>query len=365
MIAIVGGGPGGLTLARALSVKGIEAVVYERDASRAARVQGSSLDLHDDTGQAALREAGLEQEFLRCARREGQDQQVLDHTGALLFREDTPDDAPMARPEIDRSDLRDLLLDSLPDGTVRWGHIVTRAEAVDGRWVVHFANGSSAECDLLVGADGANSRVRPLLSDVRPEYGGRTLVQSSIADADRSHPELAAMVGRGNYWVFGPDRLLAAQRKGDGSIDVGISLPDAPSVDTDPQAVAGLLAGWAPQFHRLLAACDAPFVARPLSLLPPDFSWQHRPGVTLLGDAAHLLPPVGEGANLAMLDAVELARAVAAHPSDLDTAIQAYEPVMLARAAETAKMSAKVADLLNGPDAAQKVVRFFRGERVG
>jgi 2-polyprenyl-6-methoxyphenol hydroxylase-like FAD-dependent oxidoreductase len=361
MIAIVGGGPGGLTLARVLYLHGIEAVVYERDVSREARVQGSSLDLHEETGQAALREAGLEQEFRRFARREGQDQRLLDHTGTMLLEETTPDDAPMARPEIDRSDLRDLLLDSIPVDAVRWGRVFSHAEQVDDRYVVHFVDGGSVECDLLVGADGANSRVRLLLSDIRPSYGGHTLIQSSIADADRSQPALAAMVGRGNYWVFGPDRHLAAQRKGDGSIDVSMSLPDAPDAD----AVAELPADWAPQFHRLLAACDAPFAVRPISVLPMDFGWVHRPGVTLLGDAAHLLPPVGEGANLAMLDAADLGRAIAAHPGDLETAVAMYEPAMLDRAASTAKMSAGVAELLRGPDAAQKVLRFFQGEPLG
>ncbi|WP_405055978.1 FAD-dependent monooxygenase [Kribbella sp. NBC_01505] len=365
MIAIIGGGPGGLTLARVLHVHGFEAVVYERDVSREARVQGSSLDLHEDTGQAALREAGLEQQFLRFARREGQDQRVLDHTGTLLFQEDTADDAPMARPEIDRGDLRDLLLDSLPAGTVRWGQVFSHAKPHDNGWTVTFADGTTVECELLVGADGANSRVRSLLSDVRPEYAGNTLVQSSIADADRTHPELAAMVGRGNYWVFGPERLLAAQRKGDGSIDVGISLPDILDEDPDTATVAGLIDGWAPQFQRLLAACDAPFAVRPLSVLPIDFAWSHRPGVTLLGDAAHLLPPVGEGANLAMLDAADLAKAISSRPDDVESALAEYEPVMLARAARTAKMSAKAAELLSGPDAAQKVVRFFQGESVG
>ncbi|MET9314856.1 FAD-dependent monooxygenase [Kribbella sp. NPDC003505] len=154
MIAIIGGGPGGLTLARVLHVHGIAAVVYERDASRDARDQGSMLDLHTDTGQAALRAAGLEQEFLRHARREGQDLRMFDFTGALLLQEDTPDDAPMARPEIDRADLRELLLRSLPTGTVRWGSAFQYA---DGH-TLHFADGSTATCDLLVGADGANSR---------------------------------------------------------------------------------------------------------------------------------------------------------------------------------------------------------------
>jgi 2-polyprenyl-6-methoxyphenol hydroxylase-like FAD-dependent oxidoreductase len=343
MIAIIGGGPGGLTLARVLHVHGIESVVYERDASRDARNQGSMLDLHTDTGQAALRAAGLEQEFLRAARREGQDMRIFDHTGALLLQEDTPDDAPMARPEIDRADLRDLLLRSLPAGTVRWGSAFRYAED----HTLHFADGSTATCDLLVGADGANSRVRPLLSGVQPEYAGSVSFLSAIHDADRTQPTLAAMVGRGNFWVFGPDFRVAAQRNGNGTITVGVSLQGP--ADLELPATEELLDGWAPEFHQLLAACDEPFVARPLFVLPVGLTWPRRPGVTLLGDAAHLMPPVGEGANHAMLDGAELARAIAAHPGDLEAALDEYEPAMLARAAETARSSAAAAKLLTGP----------------
>ena len=356
MIAIIGGGPGGLTLARVLHVHGIAAVVYERDASRDARDQGSMLDLHTDTGQAALRAAGLEQEFLRHARREGQDMRMFDFTGALLLQEDTPDDAPMARPEIDRADLRDLLLRSLPADTVRWGSAFQYA---DGH-TLHFADGSTATCDLLVGADGANSRVRPLLTDVRPEHTGSISILSAIHDADRAQPELAAMVGRGNFWAFGPDRRLAAQRNGNGTITVGVSLQGPP--DFDPPAVGELLDGWAPEFQRLLAACDEPFVVRPMFVLPIGLTWPRRPGVTLLGDAAHLMPPVGEGANHAMLDGAELARAIATHPGDVAAALDDYEPAMFARAAETARRSAAAAELLTGPDAGEKVLRFFTPE---
>jgi 2-polyprenyl-6-methoxyphenol hydroxylase-like FAD-dependent oxidoreductase len=248
------------------------------------------------------------------------------------------------------------LLASLPDGTVHWGSVFQRA---DGN-TLHFADGSTASCELLVGADGANSRVRPLLSDVQPEHTGAISIMSAIHDADRTHPEVAAMVGRGNFWAFGPDRRLAAQRNGNGTIAVGVSMQGPP--DLDPPSVDELLDGWAPEFHRLLAACDEPLVVRPTFVLPIGMTWERRPGVTLLGDAAHLMPPVGEGANLAMLDAADLGRAIAAHPGDVEAALDEYEPVMLARAAETARRSAAAAELLTGPDAGQKMVRFFTGQ---
>jgi 2-polyprenyl-6-methoxyphenol hydroxylase-like FAD-dependent oxidoreductase len=129
--------------------------------------------------------------------------------------------------------------------------------------------------------------------------------------------------------------------------------------DLKPADVAELSDEWAPQFHRLLAAWDDPFAAAPAYVLPIDLTWPRRSGITLLGDAAHLMPSVGEGANSAMLDAAELGQAIAAHPGDLDAALEAYEPAMQARATKAAEMSAAVADLMFGPDAAQKVLRFF------
>src|SRR3954452_1097888 len=216
-IAIVGAGLGGLALARVLHVKGIDAVVYEREPSRGARDQGSMLDIH--SGQRALREAGLLDQFFAIARGEGQDMRLLEPDGTLLHQEDTPDDAPLLRPEVDRADLRALLLDSLPEGTVRWGH--TFESAGDG--LLRFADGSSAPYDLLVGADGAQSRVRPLLTDARPAPIGKNVVEIGIPDIDRTHPDLAAMVGRGTYWVVGDGISLAAQRNGDGRVRIGVS----------------------------------------------------------------------------------------------------------------------------------------------
>ncbi|HET6740844.1 MAG TPA: FAD-dependent monooxygenase, partial [Kribbella sp.] len=171
-------------------------------------------------------------------------------------------------------------------------------------------------------------------------------------------PELAAMVGRGNYWVFGPDRMLGAQRNGNGVIQVSISIQRP--ADVDPAAVLDLPTDWAPQFRRLLQACDEPFVVRPAYLLPIGLRWPRRSGVTLLGDAAHLMPSHGEGANQAMLDAVELGLAIAAHRDDLDSALEQYETAMYARTTEVAERSAMVAELMTGPDAAQKVLRFFK-----
>ncbi|WJD98458.1 FAD-dependent oxidoreductase [Streptomyces antimycoticus] len=365
-IAIVGAGLGGLTLARVLHVNGINAVVYEREASRDARGQGGMLDIH--SGQRALREAGLIDQFHTIARGEGQDMRLLEPDGTLLLQEDTPDDAPLERPEVDRADLRDLLLDSLPEGVVRWGRAFTSADS----GLLRFADGSSAAYDLLVGADGAQSRVRALLTDARPEHIGQNIVEVGIPDIDRTHPDLAAMVGRGNYWVLGNGLSLAAQRNGDGRVRIGLSFYNTAEdwfatsgIPFDDPAAArarliDLLAGWDSRFTALIAACDDTVVPRSITTLPVGLTWPSTPDVTLLGDAAHLMPPVGEGANMALLDGALLGLALAAHPDDFPAAVKEYEREMFERTSAAARMSADMQELLMSPDAAQKLLAFFQ-----
>ncbi len=371
-IAIVGAGLGGLTLARVLHVHGIDAVVYERETSRTARTQGGMLDLVPESGQRAMCEAGLEAAFRAIARREGQDLRLLDHIGALLLQQDTPDDAPLDRPEVDRTDLRGVLLDSLPAQTIVWGRAFQDATALpEGGHRLHFADGSSADCDLLVGADGAHSRVRPLLTDAQPVHIGANTIECGIPDIDRTHPDLAAMVGRGNYWAIGANQSLSAQRNGDGHVRIYLTfhtpedwLATCGIPFADPAraraALQDLFAGWAPQFAALIRACDDTITPRPIAMLPIGLTWAATPGVTLLGDAAHLMPPVGLGANMAMLDATELALALAASPGDVAAAIGGYEAAMFKRAAAAAQESARITEILMSPAGAQGMLKFFQ-----
>jgi 2-polyprenyl-6-methoxyphenol hydroxylase-like FAD-dependent oxidoreductase len=367
-VAIIGAGLGGLTLARVLHLNGFDAVVYERDSSRAARGQGGMLDIH--SGQRALREAGLIDRFHAIARPEGQDMRLLEPDGTLLLQEDTPDDAPSARPEVDRADLRDLLLDSLPEHTVRWGHAFDSA----GNGRVHSSSGpgSSTTYDLLVGADGAESRVRALLTGARPAHTGQRGVELGIPDIDRTHPDLAAMVGRGNYWVLGNGQSLSAQRNGDGRVRVHLSfyrtaedwIATSGIPFDDPAAARARLieefAGWDPRFTALIAACDNTVRPRSITTLPIGLTWPSTPGVTLLGDAAHLMPPVGQGANMALLDGARLGLALAAHPDDFPAAVREFEREMFDRTGSAARMSADMQELLTSPDAARRMLAFFQ-----
>ena len=146
-IAIVGAGPAGLTLARILHVHGIGTSVYERDPSPHARPQGGTLDLHPESGQYALEAAGLAEQFHALARCEGEEHKIFSPSGDLLVHH-VPD-APGGRPEIDRTDLRDLLTGSLPAATIHWDAQVVAVEeepAAGSGWVWPTARRVSATC---------------------------------------------------------------------------------------------------------------------------------------------------------------------------------------------------------------------------
>ncbi|EYF08717.1 FAD-dependent oxidoreductase [Chondromyces apiculatus] len=345
-VGIVGGGPGGLTLARLLATRGIGFTVFELDEHPLARPQGGSLDLHAESGQRALREAGLEAQFKALARYDDQYDAIYDHLGALRFEH--ADASGGDRPEIDRTQLRAILLDGLPEETIRWGSKVSAVEPLpDGRHRVVGAEGALGEFDLVVGADGAWSRVRPLLSREKPAYTGILFIELSIDDVDAQHPGLAALIPRGKISAVGNCQGFIAQRSSNGHVRayVMFRVPEAQLeegvVDLSSPAHAraqlkAMLPGWAPSLLAFIDGCSDTIHARPIVALPVGHRWAHRPGVTLLGDAAHVMPPFsGEGVNMAMLDGLELGLRLS-EVSDWSEAVAGYEAEMFERAAEAA-----------------------------
>jgi 2-polyprenyl-6-methoxyphenol hydroxylase-like FAD-dependent oxidoreductase len=366
-ITIIGAGLGGLTLARVLHVHGIAATVYEADASADARTQGGMLDIHKYDGQLALKDAGLFDEFRRIIHEGGEATRVLDAHGTVLFEE--PDDGSGGRPEVHRAELRRILLDSLPDGTVQFGRKVTDVHPFgNGRHELTFTDGSTVTTSLLVGADGAWSRTRPLLSDAKPQYVGFSFIETYLFDADARHPASAKAVGGGALFALAPGKGIQAHRETKGALHTYVALTkpqewvagiDFANTKAAKARIAAEFDGWAPALTALITDGETDLVPRPIHALPAGHRWERVPGVTLLGDAAHLMSPSGEGANLAMYDGAELGKAIAAHRDDLEAALAEYEEAMFARSADAALESASIHRLCFDDNAPQGLIDFF------
>lgn len=361
-ISVIGAGPGGLTCARVLQRHGIDVTVHDRDPSADSRNQGGSLDLHAEDGQLALQEAGLLEEFFALARFESQEMRRIDPSGPVLAHH-LPEEGETNNPEIDRGQLRDLLLRSLPPGTVRWGQTLQSVSGPpEGPRTLTFDDGSTVETDLVIGADGASSRVRAAVSSATPRYTGVGFLEAWFDDMEGAHPELSELVGRGSAHIADGERGLFAQRNSGGHMRVYIMrrvpVDWLAASGLSPEDTAGIrahllreYADWAPQLRRLISDNDGHYVDRPLFALPVPHTWDHSPSVALLGDAAHLMPPLGVGVNLAMLDGSELALALA-RSATVDEAVRAYEETMLPRSIETAQLLEGGAEfLLATPDA--------------
>lgn len=373
-VAIIGAGPAGLTAARILQMKGVAVDVFEAETGTDARDQGGTLDLHPDTGQIALARAGLLDQFRAVARYEDQETRLLDFATAEPLFEKLPGSGEANRPEIDRKALRDLLLNALAPGTVRWGAKLERLRRNDdGRHQPSFTGHVGEPYDLIIGADGAWSKVRAAISAVMPKYTGVTFIELWINDVDTRHPEIARMVGHGTLFALKDARGLVVQRNGNGHLRVYAVFHAAEGWakenGLDPAKPASLkenlltlFSGWSPRLLAMIAeSLDLAFL-RPISALPTDFGWTHVPGITLVGDAAHLMPPVGRGVNLAMLDASDLAEDLA-RQADWNAATERFEAGMMRRAnQEAVEAAAGFLDLF-GRDAPRAALEHMRSHQ--
>lgn len=362
-IAIVGAGLGGLTLARVLQAHGVAATIYEGEASATTRAQGGLLDIHEETGQVALRAAGLHDEFLALVRPGEDAKRVVDRHGTVLF--DRPADPGSARPEVDRGELRRLLIDSLAPGTIRWGHKLTSIRhRAEGGYDVTFADGSTTSADIVIGADGAWSKVRPLLTPAEPRYSGTCFIEIAFTSGDQDR----RAIGSGTLMAVAPGKGIIAHRYADGQVRgyVALNKPEEwlRSIDFGDRS-AGLrhladeFDGWSPLLTTFVTQSDAEPWLRPIHVLPVGLTWDRVPGVTLVGDAAHLMSPfAGEGANLAMYDGADLASKLVGEP-DVERALTAYEEQLFRRGSDSAGRSARNLEIFFGRAAPQSVVTLF------
>ncbi|HEX8607391.1 MAG TPA: NAD(P)/FAD-dependent oxidoreductase, partial [Pedobacter sp.] len=351
-VAIIGGGPGGLTLAKLLQLKGVNVTLYERDFSKEARVQGGSLDMHEKSGLAALVQANLLEQF-KANYLFGADRMVIVNENAeVLFsdHEDKPETdfgSEHFRPEIDRGTLRKILLESLEPGTVVWdSHFVSMEKQGIG-WLLKFANGSTPYADLAIGADGANSKIRPYLSNIKPLYSGITMIEGNVYNSEKATPVVHALLKGGKIMAFGNEKNLLLGQKGGGDLGFYASFKAGKNwlassglnYRDNTQMLAWFKTAygeWSNIWHELFENALPPFIPRQINYMPLDQTWEALSNLTIIGDAAHVMPPfAGEGANMAMLDALELSECLTSGQFiSIKEAIASYESNMRKRAAD-------------------------------
>ena len=368
-IAIIGAGPAGLTLARLLHAFEIrvDITVYERDALPTSRPdQGGSLDLHTETGLAAIRACGLWDEFEKHARYEGQELIFVDKNSTKLVHVKSLA-GERERPEMDRKKLKEVLLESLPEGCVRWG---MRLREVTEEGILRFDAKEEVEgpFDLIVGAEGAWSKVRDKVCDVKPGYAGVCGFEMDIPHPEKTCPHVDNMVGQGMYFGSSDRKMLNAQRMGNRSIKTRtwFTCPEGEAKETLEkygkekirEKLLERYADWAPEMTEFLRQADLSTLRLwHVYELPVGCKWEHKKGFTLIGDAASLSAPFGgDGVNKAMKDALDLAELIEKSQLPdaditLDEAVLIYEEMMFPRAEKLQAMAMENKQTMFGPTA--------------
>lgn len=392
-IAIIGAGPGGCMLARLLHKHNIQATIFEAEESIDYRSQGGTLDLRTDTGLAAIREAGLWDEFHKYARYDGESMLLTDKNLVTWLRRNprksSTDKATTLQegPEIDRKDLRRILMESLPPGMVHWGHKLAsvRETTSTGGLELAFVNGETRSgFDLIVGCEGAFSKARSLLSTTKPFYVGLGGWTANIPSAETTAPDVYKLVNRGSVFTYSDGKSLNIQQLTDGSLHVAFyaAYPedytatcgfDAADLALAKRAIKEKLHDWPAVHLDAVDKTDGPVAWRNLYQLPVGFRWDHRAGITLLGDAAHLMTPfAGIGVNMAFFDAMMLTHAIVESVdedngggSTLDKHIRAYETKMFVEAHKAQKLTeGSMNDLLFTPGAPRTSIESWLLRRI-
>jgi len=379
-VAIIGGGPGGLTLARLLQQQGVKVNVYERDKDQHVRQQGATLDLHYESGLKALRASGLMEEFKKNYRPGAERVTITDNNAVVHYTESGNEplqdlDSEYARPEIDRGPLRDLLIASLNDDTMVWNSKFLELRENGSGWDIIFDNGTTAYADLVVAADGANTKVRKYITDVDRIYSGATIVEGNIYNAATNAPYLWKLTNGGKIFAHWNGKVIVLSAKGEGSLSFYTITREteewvkSPGINfTNREQVFAWFkqrfSDWSDDWHEIFSTNESYFVHRPQYYFPLNQQWQTLPNLTMLGDAAHQTPPSGDGVNQAMLDALELYEALCIEQhSTLPDAIASYEKTMLTRTSAVNKEALEQVDGMLSKNNLQYMLDFFSALR--
>ena len=249
-------------------------------------------------------------------------------------------------------------------------------EKQDEGWLLHFKSGENIYADIVIGADGANSKIRPYITDIKSFYTGITMLEGNIFEEEKSLPQISAILRGGKIMAFGNEKNILMGQKANDEIGFYASFKAVENW----VAKSGLnfydqsqmlewfkkeYSQWSNIWYELFENATMPFIPRPINCFPLDQTWEALPNLTIIGDAAHVMPPfAGEGVNMAMLDALELSECLTTNKyNSVGEAISFYEINMRQRASVIAQESLENGKKMHSENALSAMTKFFSGHK--